>query len=72
MTNRCTMRQITLSVPEERYAFILELLNSMDFVSLEDIEIPDEHKEIVRERKRTATPDSFKNWDEVKTKFRIN
>jgi hypothetical protein len=66
------MKQITLSVPEERYAFILELLNSIDFVSLENLDIPEDHKEMVRERKRTATIDSIKNWDDVKTKFKVN
>jgi hypothetical protein len=66
------MKQITLSVPEEKYDFFLELLNSIDFVSIDDFSIPEEHKNLVRERIRTATPSSFKNWDEVKHQFKIS
>ena len=66
------MKQITLSVPEDKYEFFVELLNSIDFVSIDDFSIPEEHKKLVRERKQTATPDSIKNWDEVKHQFKIN
>lgn len=34
------MKQITLSVPEEKYEFFMELLQSLDFVSIDDFEIP--------------------------------
>jgi hypothetical protein len=67
------MKQISLSVPEEKYDFFMELLNSMDFISLDDFpEIPDEHKNLVIERKRTSSPDSIKNWDDVKHQFKID
>lgn len=66
------MKQITLSVPEEKYDFFMELLENMDFVSIEDFPaIPEEHKNLVRERKRSSTPESLKNWDEVKHQFKI-
>lgn len=66
------MKQITISLPEEKYDFFVELLNSMDFVSVDDYSIPEEHKNIVRERKQTATKSSLKNWDEVKHQFRLS
>ncbi len=66
------MKQITLSVPEEKYDFFVELLNSIDFVAIDDFSIPEDHKKLVRERKQTSTPESFKNWDEVKHQFKVN
>ena len=65
------MKQITLSVPEEKYEFFVELLNSIDFVSIDDFNISEEHKKLVRERKLTATADSLKDWDEVKHQFKV-
>ncbi len=66
------MKHITLSIPEEKYSFFIELLNSIDFVSIDDSSISEEHKELVRERKRTATTDTLKDWDEAKHQFKID
>jgi hypothetical protein len=67
------MKQIILSIPEEKYDFFMELLNSMDFISLNDFsDIPEVHKNLVKERKQTSNPDSIKNWDEVKHQFKID
>jgi hypothetical protein len=66
------MKQLTVSVTEEKYAFLVELLNSLDFISIDESPvIPEEHKNLVRERKAKATLDSLKNWDEVKHRFKI-
>jgi hypothetical protein len=64
------MKQIVLSVPEEKYDFFVELLNSIDFVSIDGFSIPEAHKNLVRQRKQTSTSDSLKNWDEVKQQFK--
>jgi hypothetical protein len=66
------MKKITLSVPEEKYDFFVELLNSIDFVAIEDSPISEEHKELVRKRKQTTSPGSLKNWDEVKHQFKLS
>ncbi|MCA6416107.1 MAG: hypothetical protein IM589_10385, partial [Cytophagales bacterium] len=53
------MKQLTVSITEEKYAFLVELLNSLDFISIDEFPaIPEEHKKLVRERRATATPDS--------------
>lgn len=66
------MKQLTVSVSDEKYDFLVELLNNLEFISIdESLVIPEEHKNLVRERRATATPDSLKNWDEVKHKFKI-
>ncbi len=67
------MKKVTISVPEEKYNFFLELLESLDFATLnssEESEISEEHKTIVRDRIKTATV--FKDWDEVKDAFKVN
>ncbi len=64
------MKQITLSVPDEKYEFFMELLQSLDFVSIDDFEIPEAHQKLVLERIKTSTPESLKNWDEIKSQFK--
>lgn len=67
------MKQITLSIPEEKYTFFLELLNSIDFVSIDDLPpIPKEHMQLVADRKKTATTDTMKDWDDIKGQFEVN
>jgi hypothetical protein len=65
------MKQIALSVPEEKFEFFVELLHNLDFVSIDDFEISEAHKNLVRERIKTSSPESLKNWDEVKHQFKI-
>ena len=67
------MKKVTISVPEEKYSFFLELLESLDFATLnssEDTVISEEHKTLVRDRIKTAT--TFKDWNEVKEGFKVN
>jgi len=67
------MRHVTLSVPEEKYSFFIELMNSIDFVSIEDDfpPIPEEHKAIVLERIRTSKPENLIPWEEARNKIRF-
>lgn len=66
-------QQVIVSVAEEKYSFFIELMKSMDFVSVDDdLSIPEEHKRLVIERKRTATAESMKNWDDIKDTFKVN
>ena len=42
------MKQITLNIQDNKFPFFVELIESMDFVDIqEDFDIPDEHKKIV-------------------------
>lgn len=66
------MKEITLKVPDHKVDFVLELIEQLGLEFTDDIEIPEEHKEIVRERirKSNANPDLILNWDEVKDNFK--
>lgn len=67
------MKQITLSIPEEKYSFFVELLNSIDFVSIDNLpSIPEEHKKLVADRKAMANEETMKSWDNIKGQFKIN
>lgn len=65
------MREVTLKIPEEKFEFYLELFEQLGLEPEFDYEIPEEHKEIVRERIRIAdeNPDQLLDWDEVKDDF---
>lgn len=63
------MKKITLEVPDHKVDFVIELINQLGLKSSEEYEIPEEHKEIVRERIRTSTPDNLVPWDEARKKL---
>ncbi|WP_373494969.1 addiction module protein [Aquiflexum sp.] len=65
------MREVTLKIPEEKFEFYLELFEQLGLETEFEYEIPEEHKEIVRERIRNANenPDQLLDWDEVKDDF---
>ena len=66
------MKKVTISIPEEKYDFFIELLESLDFAiinSEEEILISEEQKALVRNRIKTAS--EFKNWDEIKESFKV-
>ena len=66
------MKKVTISIPEEKYDFFIELLESLDFATInseEEILISEEQKALVRNRIKTAS--EFKNWDEIKESFKV-
>ena len=49
------MPQITLDIPDNKLQFFMELIESLDFIHLEQIDdVPEEHKRIVLERIRKS------------------
>lgn len=68
------MKHITLHIPENKYAFFMELLKSFDYIKVEEeIAIPEEHKNIVRERSKLSknNPSRLLNWDEAKQNIKL-
>ena len=70
--------QLLLDIKDKnKAALLLEFLKSLNYVNsvkqLDDItefEVPEWHKELVKERVRTATPESFKPWSKVKKQLK--
>ncbi len=63
------MKEITLKIPNEKFGFFKELMQQLGFEVSEEIEIPEEHKNIVRERIKTADPEDMIPWEEAREQF---
>lgn len=73
------MKQYTITIPNDKNQFFLELMTSLGFsvldggdFNIEDIKITDWQKNILDERLKSASTDSSKNWDDVKDDFTFN
>ncbi len=69
------MKEIILKVPDQKVDFVLELIEHLGLeVSLEIMEIPEEHKAIVRERikKSKENPQRLLEWEQVKDSFKLD
>lgn len=70
------MKQIAVTIPDDKEFLFIELLKNISFVKgiepIEDFEIPEEQKLIVRQRMRASEndPSRLLNWDEVKHKIK--
>ncbi|TAH00687.1 MAG: hypothetical protein EAZ15_08510 [Sphingobacteriales bacterium] len=70
--------QLLLNVTDNNKVDLLfDFLKSLNYVSNvekldtdQDFEVPNWHKELVLERINTATPESFKPWNEVKNNLK--
>jgi len=47
----------------------MELIKNLGFKVNEEPEIPEEHKDIVRERVKTAKPEDMVPWKEARKQF---
>lgn len=65
------MKEVTLKIPDKKFGFFMELVKQLGIEVAEDMEIPEEHKALVRERikKSAQNPERLLDWDEVKDKF---
>lgn len=68
------IREVTLKVPEERYRFVMELIDNLGLEVGSDMEIPEWQKNIVRERmaEYKANPSIAIPWDDVKDSFDLD
>lgn len=68
------MKHISVSVPDDKYKFFLELIQSLNFVTLEEVDIPEEHKALVRKRIEISNknPDQLLDWDQVQDNFKLD
>jgi hypothetical protein len=52
-------------LPKTQQEKLVSLIQEQD-----DFDVPEWHKEIVRERMKTASPESFKPWSKVKKQLK--
>jgi len=63
------MKEVTLKIPEDKWEFFEELIKQLDLEMNEEVEIPEEHKSIVRERLNSARPEDLMPWHEARKKL---
>ena len=70
------MKQIAVTIPDNKESLFIELLKSLSFVkrieTIEDFVIPEEQKQIVRQRMKASEndPSVLLKWDEIKHKIK--
>jgi len=63
------MRHVTLHIPDEKYELFLETIKNLGISTMDDIEIPEAHKNIVRNRIKNSDPEKLIPWNEAREKF---
>jgi len=65
------MRQLTLNIPDKEYDFFMQLLKKFDSIKIkeEDFEIPEEHKKLVRERRKNSKESDLVKWNDIKKSY---
>lgn len=68
------MKEVTLKIPDKKFEFFMDLIKQLGFEVSDKVEIPEEHKEIVRERKKKSeqNPQHLKKWEEVQDTFKFD
>lgn len=70
------MKQIAVTIPDNKESLFIDLLKNISFVkrieTIEDFIIPEEQKQIVRQRMKASenNPSVLLKWDEVKHKIK--
>lgn len=63
------MKEVTLKIPDNKLGFFMELIKQLGFEATHEVEIPEEHKTIVRERINSAKPEDMIPWNEARKKL---
>lgn len=65
------MKQIAITIPDNKVELFIDLMNSLSFVKkiepIEGTDIPEWHKAIIDERMENyqKNPESFQKWEDV-------
>lgn len=63
------MKEVTLKISEKKYDFFMELVSQLGIEVAESIDIPEEHKTIVRERINTSNAEEIIPWRKARKQF---
>jgi len=66
------MAEITLKIPDTKLNFFMELIQQLGFeASVNDLQIPEDHKEFVRNRIKTAKKEDYIPWEEARKQLKF-
>jgi len=63
------MKEVLLKIPDNKFNFFMELIRQLGFEVAEEVEIPEEHKAIVRERIKTTKEGDMLAWKVARKQF---
>ncbi len=65
--------KVTLNIEDSKAAFLMELLRSLDYVTIdsENQEVPEWHKQIVLDRIKSSKPEDYVPWNEAKKNLKM-
>jgi hypothetical protein len=72
------MTQLLLNIQDEsKTNKLIEFLKTLNYISVQEITeeniiVMEAEKEIMRNRLKQAKPEDFKDWDEVKNRFKLD
>lgn len=69
------MKEIIIKVPDQKLDVVMEFIEQLGLeVSFGDFDIPEEHKDMVRERirKSNENPERLLDWEEIKDSFKLD
>lgn len=68
------MKEVTLKIPESRLTFFMELVEQLGFEVAGELEISEEHKDIVRDRikKSDQNPERLLDWEQAQDNFQLD
>ncbi|MBI2258940.1 MAG: hypothetical protein HYU67_08585 [Flavobacteriia bacterium] len=72
------MTQLLLNIQDEsKTNKLLEFLKTLNYISVQEITeeniiVSEAEKEVMRNRLKNAKPEDFKDWDEVKNRFKFD
>jgi len=68
------MKEITLKIPDDKFDFFIKLAKELGIKISEEVEIPEEHKTIVRERmvKSDQNPERLLDWEQMQDRFELD
>jgi hypothetical protein len=66
------MKRLTIDIPEDKYHFVLELMQNLGFAKVQedDLYISEENKRIVLERIANSKSEDLIPWEEAKKQLR--
>jgi tyrosyl-tRNA synthetase len=72
------MKQYTITIPDDEEFNFIELIKSLSYITNIEknsiLDIPEEHKQLVRERieKYKNSPESYMTWEDIENKLKLD
>ena len=67
------MKEVTLKIPDKKLNFFLELVQQLGIeVATSTSDIPEVHKNIVRERIKNEKSKDYTSWEDVRIQLNAN